>query len=352
MRSSAGACPGNSTMDRQARIGSQNWSHAIDLGGGVVTPGRFGRDVPPNYTLYGVFELLRRLRLDEARCVDVGTMDGLVAFVMKALGAREVTACDLARRPGFEIVRDELGLDVDYRFPVDAARLPDQLGPAAADLVVMAGVLYHVLEPMNLLLACRRALRREGFLLLETTYLFDSAAPVMSFNPIDTSSRQFDNPNVFWRPTRQTVHGMLRLAGFSIVSSIAVDARLAILAQAKRPSEIPGRSGLMIASQERYRSRFYTDTGRFDVLEADDSAPASISRDGTPEDRFLYRALYVPNVPYQPAWRPDSAAVKVRDLARSARIHARGGLAASRAAATHAATGLLGRLVARSRRLV
>jgi hypothetical protein len=208
-------------------------------------------------------------------------------------------------------------------------------------------VLYHVFEPMSLLLACRRALRREGFLLLETTYLFDSAAPVMSFNPIDTSSPRFDNPNVFWRPTRQTVHGMLRLAGFSIISSIAVDARLAVLAQARHPSEIPGRSGFIIAGQERYRNRFYTDAGRFDALEDDDSDSASISCDGPHRDRFLYCAMYMP---YQPAWRPDSATVRVRDLARSARIHARGGIAALGATASPTAPGLLERFAARRRR--
>ena len=58
-------------------VEDHRWFHAIDLGDGVVTLGRFQPGTPPKYTLFGFFDLVRGLSLEGARCVDVGTMDGI-----------------------------------------------------------------------------------------------------------------------------------------------------------------------------------------------------------------------------------------------------------------------------------
>lgn len=308
------------------------WFHAIDLGGGVITPNRFGPSTPPNYTLHGFFDLVRHVELAEARCFDVGTMDGLAAFVMKGLGAREVVACDMAPRATFEHARERLGLDVAYRTPVNALELPRIVGPERADVVLLAGVLYHVYDPLTVLVACRESLRREGFLFLETTFLFDEGEPKMSFNPADRSARRIPFPHVYWRASKAAVHGMLQLAGFEVVATRAVDGRLTVLAQAKRPSEIAGRDALVAAAQDRHRHRHYREAADFDALEAETGPASSARYRGPRDDRFLYRALFAPAVPYQPPWR-SSSAVRWRDAARSARIHATMRLAEARAAA-------------------
>src|SRR5688572_5897091 len=76
-------------------IRSERWFHAIDFGS-VSSGGRFPAATPPNYTLYGVFELLRAVSVAGHTAIDIGTMDGLTAFVLKTLGARRVIATDLA----------------------------------------------------------------------------------------------------------------------------------------------------------------------------------------------------------------------------------------------------------------
>jgi len=283
-------------------IARERWFHAIDFGG-VVSPGRFGAEVPPNYTLYGVFELLRGLALAGARAVDIGTMDGLVAFVLKALGAAEVVATDLAPRRTFEAARARLGLEVDYRVPLAAVELPGALGEARADVIVMAGVLYHVLDPLAVLEACRRALKGDGFLIVETMYLFDEGGPRLSFNPADTSARGVEHANVFWRPSKRALEEMLATTGYETLASVAVDGRIAILAQARAPVPL------------------------------DAAARTRVVYRGARGDRRIYPSLYRPTVPFQPAWTPPGPRARYRRAGRSAWVHLRAALAEARAQA-------------------
>jgi len=304
-------------------IESAQWFHAIDFGDGLISPGRFRQRLPPNYTLFGVFELLRRLELRGATVVDVGTMDGLVAFVMARLGAARVIATDLAPRATFEAARDALTLDVDYRVPLSASALPESLDERA-DVIVMAGVLYHVFDPLAVLEACRRSIKHAGWLIVETSYLFDEGAARMSFNPADLGARGIDRPNVFWRPSRSALEGMLQLVGFDPVASIAVDGRLAMLGQALRPEDIPHRSRCMREFHARYmKYDNYRERIDLDAL-AHDSGPSSgVRYTGERGASRLYPSLYQPDVPLQPAWRPHRTADRYARVARSAWFHAR-----------------------------
>jgi hypothetical protein len=216
-------------------IESQKWFHAIDFGAGTVSPGRFGRDVPPNYTLYGVFEWLRGLSLQGARVVDVGTMDGLVAFIAKTRGAAEVIATDMARRDTFEAGRERLGLDINYQVPVTIADLPALLGPERADVVVMAGVLYH--RPRSDgghgRVPSRAQARRLRHRRDDVPVRRRRRAHVLQSgrHPRAVSI----TPGVL-APSRRALEGMFELAGFEVLGSIAVDGRIATLGRARRPS--------------------------------------------------------------------------------------------------------------------
>ena len=308
-------------MDDDTALTKRTWFHAIELPDGRVTPGRFARDTPPNYTLFGAFDLLPHIDLSNARCFDVGAMDGIASFVMKGLGAREVVTCDMARRDTFLWAREKLGLDGEYRVPVSTLDMPAVVGPGKADLILMAGVLYHVYDPLTVLVALRESLRLDGLLLLETLSLFDEGRPVMSFNPSDRSRRRVDFPHVYWRASKSAVHGMLRLAGFEVVATRMVNARLTVLAQAKRPQDIEAREDLVALAQDHHRHAHYKEAANFDALSAAGDERARVSYRGPRDDRFLYRATFEPRVPHQPRWDPPRSVV-LRDLAKSARMHA------------------------------
>jgi len=99
----------------QSDIDQISWFHAIELEpGGLVTPGRFRKNIPPNYTLFPVFKFLEQIELSERNCLDIGTADGIVAFIMRMRGGR-VVATDRTIREGFLLVLEHLGLqDVRY----------------------------------------------------------------------------------------------------------------------------------------------------------------------------------------------------------------------------------------------
>jgi SAM-dependent methyltransferase len=318
-----------STQDDDARWACERqWFHAIDFGD-LCTAGRFPATVPPNYTLFGFYELVQHIDLASACCIDVGTMDGLAAFVLKKLGAQRVIATDLAPRQTFAWARDRLGLDVDYRTPVQVLDLPTVL-PAGerADLVVMAGVLYHVLDPIAAIAACRETLKADGLLILETMYDFGSAAATMSFNPLDASPAAVERANVFWRPSHSALVGMLQLVGFEVVASLAVDARVTFLARARRPSQLTGTARRIREIHRRY-GRYANYKERLDLaaFERDDGPLAALRYRGPVGERWLFKSLYRPKVPLQPAWRSADWQAKLRAAALSAGIHATASLA-------------------------
>lgn len=310
-------------------IEKQKWFHAIDFGNGLVSPGRFGDHVPPNYTLYGVFEWLRGLSLQGARVVDVGTMDGLTAFIAKQLGAAEVIALDMARRDTFEAGRARLELEIDYRVPVSMLELPAMLGSNRADVLVMAGVLYHVLDPLSVMVACRNSVKLGGYAIVETMYLFDEGEARMSFNPADTTARGVDHANVFWRPSRRALEGMFELVGFEVLGSIAVDSRIAVLGRAVRPSELVARGPRVKLIQRGFMNyKNYREAIDFNALEQDAGPRSTVEYRGPTGDRRLYPALHRPQVPLQPAWSPSTKA-RYRNAARSAWFHGRDLLAST-----------------------
>lgn len=301
----------------EALVADAKWFHAIDFGSGLVSPGRFGPHVPPNYTLYGVFTFLDALTLHGARVVDVGTMDGIVAFGAKARGAAEVIATDLARRETFEAGRAHLGLDIDYRVPVQALDLPALVGERKADVIVMAGVLYHVLDPVAVLVACREAIALDGFLVLETMYAYEDGMPRMTFNPADTSARGNEHANVFWRPSKSALEGMLHLAGFAIVATISVDARITVLAQAKRPSEIAASERVRRIHRRYGRYANYRERVNFAALERDAGPPSYVTYEGATGDSRIYPGIHRPRWAFQPVWTPPNVRTRVKHVARS-----------------------------------
>ena len=299
----------------------QKWFHSIDLGD-FVTPGRFKKATPPNYTLMGFFEFIDGFDLSDATCVDVGTMDGISGFIMKTLGAKRVIATDMAKRETFSYARESLNLEIDYRVPVQVTDLEQELGEPV-DLIVLAGILYHVFDPIAVIAACRKSLKTNGYLILETMYDFSRSSPTMVFNPLDDSVSSVERANVFWRPSKSAIEGMLALVGFEVVASVTVDARITFLARAKRLSEIePIHPRLKHIYETYMRYRNYRE--KIDYKELDDASreTTAIQYSGITGDRRITRALYETDLPLQPTWDPPSSRDKAIDVARSVAIHA------------------------------
>ena len=207
--------------DRQtllAEAGDLDWFHAMDLGE-AQTPGRFAPGTPQNRTLYGVMSMLNGIDLEGLACLDVGTADGLIAFNMARRGAGRVVATDLPSegRPSFRLARTLLGLEEDVELVGSTSfdNIVDRLGEQTFDVVVCAGVMYHMIHPFDAIIKARRLLRRNGLLVFQTRYHPEEDRPILDFN---LGSGRLDQTNVFWVPSKSAVTGMLSLAGFQLLS--------------------------------------------------------------------------------------------------------------------------------------
>ena len=214
------------------------WFHSIDFRPRIdfVSRTRFSEEVPPNYTLFGVYEFFNSISLNGMDCLDVGTMDGLASLIMKARGARTVVATDIAERKTFRFARDTLGLEVDYRTDVDLHSILRTLGSMQFDLVLMAGVLYHVFDPLYAISTGRHLTRHNGLALFETHYLRDEERPVMMLNAADPDG--LEGTNFFWRASASCLEGMFHVCGFRVIARISIGKRVTYLVRAVRPSEL------------------------------------------------------------------------------------------------------------------
>jgi SAM-dependent methyltransferase len=285
---------------------TDSWFHALRFPDGTVTPGRFDRDAPPNYTLWGALALLRHLDLAAADCLDIGTMDGLMAFSLARAGARSVSATDVVPRPTFERARAALGLDVAYRTPFLVSDVADAPEPSW-DLIACCGVLYHVFDPLPLLVTLRRNLRPQGWLILETQYLKGEGRSRLSFEPGE-AGKALRHANTFFRPSHSALCALMETAGFEVVTTIATLGRLTVLARAERPSAIRTRTAATRKVLDRYRHyanyREAVDHAGLDAA----SARGVVGYAGPVGDFVLDTTTRRPASDLEPEWRPSAAA--------------------------------------------
>ena len=282
---------------------ASGWFHSLQLPDADPTPGRFDPARPPNYTLFGVFDLLNAIDLRGLSALDIGTMDGLVAFGLKLRGAGQVIATDLAARDTFLSSARHLGLELDYRTGHTVDQMPRRWPELRADLVVMAGVLYHVLDPLGALGACRQLLAPGGLLVVETQFLPHAADAVMRFNPADTSARANRHVNVFWRPSRSALLGMLQLMGFEPLASVRTRSRIAVLARAARPGEMqPATTRLGEIFRNYGADPAYNEGLDFAALESDATLASRIRYRGPFEHWRRWASDPSPDWPLQPRW--------------------------------------------------
>ncbi len=191
------------------------WFHRLDLGQGVVTPGRVdpARNLP-------------RLRLPSKLAgltvLDVGAWDGFYSFEAERRGAARILATDSfcwdgegpGTKSGFDLAREALSSKVEDRI-IDVLELsPERVG--VFDLVLFLGVLYHMRHP---LLALEKvfSVTRERCILETHVDLLGGRRPAAVFYP----GRELENdPTNWWGPNPACVHKMLEAVGFTKVEMV------------------------------------------------------------------------------------------------------------------------------------
>ncbi|MFT5423073.1 MAG: SAM-dependent methyltransferase [Phycisphaerales bacterium] len=221
----------------------------MDLGA-FETPGRFPVGERQNRTLLPVFDALSRTDVAGCSCLDIGAMSGLVSFGLSRLGASRVVATDALDVASFRLARDVLGLDVEYHPRTQFDTLRATLEGERFDLIVCAGVLYHMLNPFSAIAECRKMLNPGGLLILETAFAPQMTEPGMLFNA--SADRPDPEPYTYWRPSASGVEGMMQLAAFDVLddSRLLDPPRLAVIGRAVAPEAVSERSPLMTRMHE------------------------------------------------------------------------------------------------------
>ncbi len=213
------------------------WYHVMELPGGVVTP---GADDPR--------DRLPLLRLPEdmtgLTVLDVGAWDGFFSFECERRGAARVVAADWfawhraahGSKRSFELAREALGSKVDdVEIRVEDLS-PERIG--TFDLVLFAGVLYHVRDPLRALDAVASV--TDGDLVLETHVdLVLKRKPAAAFYP---AGELTGDPTNWWGPNHAAIEGMLRATGFTDVVRVFPRTRMYELTRVLKRRSQQGRA--------------------------------------------------------------------------------------------------------------
>ena len=203
-----------------------HWYHRIYLGNGVYTLGGrgFHEDV------WACFESALPPTMSGLSVLDVGTNAGYFALQAKLRSAKHVVATEFESifLEQAEAIRQIWGVDIDYRLmdAHDIGKLNQTF-----DIVVFAGILYHLKHPLQVLEAlgnmCRDAI------LVETECIVEDsrncvvvrqgrpAEPQLAHKGIMKFVEHTElngDPSNWWVPDVECVMGMLRTAGFVYLS--------------------------------------------------------------------------------------------------------------------------------------
>jgi tRNA (mo5U34)-methyltransferase len=221
----------------QQEIEAVDWFHRIDLGNGMMTPGRV--DCASRLPGLGLPDDFHGLTV-----LDVGAWDGFFSFEAERRGARRVLATDYfswdgpgwGSKAGFELARRVLGSRVEDR-EIDVMDLSAE-AVGTFDVVLFLNVLYHLRHP---LLALERihSVTADRLILETHVDLLDVDRPAMAFYP---GAEMWDDPTTWWGPNVALVQAMLTDVGFSTVevhSQSSIEQRRARALYLKRIRGVP-----------------------------------------------------------------------------------------------------------------
>ena len=196
------------------RVQALPWFHQMDLGNGIVTPGRTSQE-----DLRLVADAFFDRPLEGKTVLDIGCYDGFFSFEAKRRGAARVLATDYfmwrqdARcREAFEIARSTIAPEVEDA-TIDLSDITVE-SVGQFDLVIFSGVFYHLRHPL-LVLEQIAGLAAETLVL--ETYLDATNVdrPAMVFYP---TTELNGDPTNWWGPNSACVIAMLRDVGFATVN--------------------------------------------------------------------------------------------------------------------------------------
>ena len=291
---------------RLEALSEQEFFHDMILSGHRTGTWVYPDTMPPNYHLFPTFRYLKELSLSGATCLDIGTYDGMTAFVLSELGAKAVHGLcqfDLQR---FRLARAHLSADrVIYHPSSDISHLPAMFPDDRFDLVVISAMLHHLTSPLDGILLARSAMKPGGILILEVVTNDQNDAGMQLNTAMDDPI--FGAPTL-WIPSRRAIEGMMELACFEQVGQTRLLGgrraretnyeRTTYIAIARRPSQLTSRSAKTVELHDSLKK-----LGALDLTRAEkETSESAINFAGETGKRYLSIWNDRIDVPLQPSW--------------------------------------------------
>lgn len=270
-----------------------SWYHALDFGD-YQTIGRIPPPSSPNLTLFGVMDILSGIKVSGMKCLDVGTAHGLISLGLALKGAH-VSATDVGASisPQIALASEIYDVSIDYRAPVYLEDISREFEPGSFDLIVCAGVMYHLLSPVDVFIRLRPLLKQGGLLVMESAYAHAVKEPVLVLN---SETGDFTEPTTYFLPSASAIEGLARLACFDILSTRGCSpARFALLGRAVMPDEVRDRS-----DQCKKIHAFGISDPSFSDFKFEGMADSSIAYHGAYGYQWIDVKSYQPSFPSHP----------------------------------------------------
>jgi tRNA (mo5U34)-methyltransferase len=200
-------------------VAEHYWWHSIDLGNGLVTPGR--KSLRQMASEFG--NTFGPLDLDGRSVLDVGAWNGGFSVEAMRRGAARVVALDhytwntrpYRGRETFDLVSRVTGLDLEaVDIDLDTPQL-SLAGLGHFDVVLFLGVFYHLVDPIA---ALREVAALTNEVLVVETFIERRLNPRPSMMFYPGNERAMDASN-WWGPNTACMLELLRHAGFARVET-------------------------------------------------------------------------------------------------------------------------------------
>jgi SAM-dependent methyltransferase len=151
------------------RMSEYQFFQEIDLGDGILTPGTHKGPHKDK-----VLEIIRNNDLSGKRVLELGCSNGLFSIEAERQGAKEVLAVDHTEKniaPLRELLIPFLKSNINVKRSNALALDPGDIGQF--DVVIFAGLLYHIRYPFLMIKNIRDLTKEGGIVMLETAMLDD-----------------------------------------------------------------------------------------------------------------------------------------------------------------------------------
>lgn len=203
-------------MDRKKLIEQMSkidWMHTIDLGGGLVTPGKW----PVNQYILAAFD---SIDFRDKKVLDIGTCNGIWSFEAEKRGASEVHSIDYLSQvgywctPGYELAHTALGSRAQYNPDVSVYEI-EEIGVTDFDVIIFCGVYYHLKNPLLALAKLRKVLKTGGSIIVEGPIILNDTGCYARFLYHDAEN----DPSNWWIPTRRCLAEWLESSFFRVTDT-------------------------------------------------------------------------------------------------------------------------------------